>query len=111
MKKEVEVFEKILDKHAKQHMIKWSLSRFRNDFPRLRRVFLDSMMEIYLKPPKIEYTQQNNIEILRPCLWFAKGQVITYSKMKEYYTHKSILSLLEYKYIKIVPFESTQNNL
>lgn len=105
MKKEVEVFEKILDKHAKQHMIKWSLSGFRNTFPRLRRVFLESMMEIYLNKPKIEYSQQNNIEILRPCLWFAKGQVIPYSKMEEYYTHKSILSLLEYKYIKIVPFE------
>ncbi len=108
MKKEVEVFENILDKHAKNYMKRWNLNKFRNEFPSLRRVFLESMMEIYLNKPKIEYSQQNNIEILRPCLWFAKGQIIPYSKMEEYYTHKSILSLLEYKYIKIVPFESTQ---
>jgi len=106
MKKEIEVFEKILDRHAKKHMVKWNLSKFKSDFPRLRRVFLESMLEIYMVPPKIEYQQQNNIEILRPCLWFAKGQVIPYNKMEEYYTHKSILSLLEYKYIKIVPFET-----
>jgi ATP-dependent exoDNAse (exonuclease V) beta subunit len=74
MKKEVEVFEKILDKHAKNYMKRWNLNKFRNEFPSLRRVFLESMMEIYLNKPKIEYSQQNNIEILRPCLWFAKGQ-------------------------------------
>ena len=41
-------------------------------------------------------------EILRPCLWFAKGQKIEIEKFKEYFTPTAIRSLLEYKYIQII---------
>jgi hypothetical protein len=41
-------------------------------------------------------------EILRPCLWFAKGQVVEVNKFKEYFTPHAIKSLIEYGFIKII---------
>ena len=41
-------------------------------------------------------------EILRPCLWFAKGEIVAVDKFKEYFTANGIKSLLQYEYIKII---------
>lgn len=41
-------------------------------------------------------------EIIRPCLWFAKGEFVKVEKFKEYFTPAAIKSLLNYGYIKIV---------
>lgn len=40
-------------------------------------------------------------EILRPCLWFAKGEFIECSKFQKYFAPNGIKSLIEYGYIKI----------
>lgn len=42
------------------------------------------------------------VKILRPCLWFAKGDLIDLSKFLEYFTGRAIDSLVEYKYIEYV---------
>lgn len=39
-------------------------------------------------------------EILRSCLWFAKGDFIECEKFREYFTQKAIKSLLKDGYIK-----------
>ena len=41
-------------------------------------------------------------EILRPCLWFAKGEFVEVGKFHEYFTSKAVKSLIEYHYIKII---------
>ncbi len=41
-----------------------------------------------------------NYKIIRPCLWFARGEIITPEKLSEYYTSLAIGSLLKYKYIE-----------
>lgn len=43
-------------------------------------------------------------KILRPCLWFAKDDIITIEKLKEYYTEQAIRSLLQYGYIQVHKF-------
>ncbi len=40
--------------------------------------------------------------ILRPCLWFAVGDKVPYSKFQEYFTPKAIRSLIKNKMIQIV---------
>lgn len=42
-------FEKILDKHAKNHMIKWDLNEFRKTHPRLLKTILGAMEEVFIK--------------------------------------------------------------
>lgn len=39
--------------------------------------------------------------VLRPLLWFAKGEMIETSKMREYFTPKAITSLLKFEFIVI----------
>jgi hypothetical protein len=41
-------------------------------------------------------------EILRPCLWFAKTEIIDCKKFQEYFTPNAIKSLLSDGYIKII---------
>jgi hypothetical protein len=41
-------------------------------------------------------------KIQRPCLWFAKNDVVEVEKFKKYYTPHAIKSLIEYGYIKII---------
>lgn len=41
------------------------------------------------------------VEIERPCLWFARGQVVELTKFLKYYTPHAVQSLEEYGYIKI----------
>lgn len=43
----------------------------------------------------------SNYEILRPCLWFCKGQRVKFEDFSKYYTPLAIRSLIEYGYIKI----------
>lgn len=40
-------------------------------------------------------------EILRPCMWFCKGQFVECSKFQEYFTPKAIRSLLKDGFILI----------
>jgi hypothetical protein len=40
--------------------------------------------------------------ILRPCLWFAKGEMVEVDKFQSYYTTKAVKSLLDYNYIQII---------
>jgi glutamine synthetase type III len=94
------IFASILDRNARRHMKRWHIERFKRDFPHLFKTIIASMRELHDNPIPKNY--EGNVEILRPCLWFCKGQVITYEKMSEYYTKKAIDSLLEYGYIKIV---------
>jgi hypothetical protein len=42
------------------------------------------------------------IRILRPCLWFAKGDIIEQSKFLEYFTGNAIENLIKYEYIEYV---------
>jgi hypothetical protein len=44
---------------------------------------------------------QYHYEILRPCLWFAKGDKVEIEKFKLYFTSTAIKSLIDYEYIKI----------
>jgi hypothetical protein len=39
--------------------------------------------------------------VLRPILWFAKGDKVTPDKLNEYFTSKAIRSLLDYDFIVI----------
>lgn len=45
-------------------------------------------------------------EILRPCMWFAKGDFVPCEKVQEYFTAKAIRSLLEYGFIKIFVYNN-----
>ena len=40
-------------------------------------------------------------EILRPCMWFAKGQFVECKKFQEYFTPKAIRSLINDRFILI----------
>lgn len=40
-------------------------------------------------------------EILRPCMWFCKGEFIEVNKFQEYFTCKAVKSLLSDGFIKI----------
>lgn len=40
-------------------------------------------------------------EVLRPLLWFAKGDMVGIELLQSYYTMKAVKSLLDYDYIKI----------
>lgn len=40
-------------------------------------------------------------EILRPCMWFAKGEFVEFSKFGEYFTPLAIRSLISDGFIKI----------
>lgn len=40
-------------------------------------------------------------EILRPCLWFAKGEIVEVDKFREYFTSTAIVSLLNEDFIKV----------
>lgn len=39
--------------------------------------------------------------ILRPCLWFAKGDKIEVNKFREYFTQQAIKSLIDYGFIEV----------
>jgi len=41
-------------------------------------------------------------KMLRPCLWFARGEVIMHEKFALYYTSHAINNLLSYKFIEEV---------
>lgn len=49
----------------------------------------------------MEIPTSSRYEILRPCLWFAKGEMVPVRVFQSYYTAKAIRSLIEYDYIKI----------
>jgi hypothetical protein len=44
----------------------------------------------------------NYYKILRPCLWFAKDDVIETNKFREYFTGKAIKSLQDFGFIKLI---------
>ena len=39
--------------------------------------------------------------ILRPCLWFAKGDVVSYGKLLSYYTPSAIVSLTNDRFVEL----------
>lgn len=41
-------------------------------------------------------------EILRPCMWFAKGQIVRVEKFLEYFTPKAVRNLIKEGFIKII---------
>jgi hypothetical protein len=43
-----------------------------------------------------------NYRILRPCLWFAKGDVVKDEKFWEYFKHKAVVSLLKDGFVEVV---------
>lgn len=54
------------------------------------------------KIQSISFVPPSGYEILRSCLWFAKGQKVSAQKMKEYFTDKAIGSLSSDEYIKAI---------
>lgn len=40
--------------------------------------------------------------ILRPCLWFAKGDKVTHQKFCKYYTEKALQDLIDCDYVREV---------
>jgi hypothetical protein len=53
------------------------------------------------KLPKV-VSKNSQYMVIRPCLWFATETKVSYSKLLEYYSPKSILELEKYGYIQEV---------
>lgn len=41
------------------------------------------------------------VSVLRPCLWFAEGQEVTYRELLKYYTVEGVHSLYIHNYLKL----------
>ena len=62
--------------------------------------FIDHNMERRY-PQDLEFFTTQTVEVLRPILFFARGQHITMDKLLEYYTDKAIIAFVGDGYIEI----------
>ena len=49
-----------------------------------------------------DHLEKDNVEILRPCLFFARGQKISKLKLLDYYTAHAVIKLEGDGYIKFL---------
>lgn len=108
MSKEVEVFEKILDNRGNQHMLRWNLNGFKLTYPRLYKVIIDSMSDVErinktvkIDVPDLKIKIDVSYTVERHIMFFCRGEVVAISKLREYFTDKSIEDFIKCGYLKL----------
>lgn len=56
----------------------------------------------YSKTGEVSGSNKTIFRVTRPCMWFAKNDLVNLTKLNDYYTPLAIAELLKYEYLEVV---------